>query len=280
MRRIKGSRRTYLKDAERNFIDLPHGWKVPLKLEVDKEGIVPPMYFVRPHGDYMLALQVEDEPGFPELEYFMRSLARACGFAVTADELVQLADDTTALLYEVPRFNGLLGDPYLSSRFSSRESVSSYLEIARVIAHDTNYPMFELQDFLSQILFAYVTGNRELGVDCFVYKLSREDSPKRLGPAFEFFPSRFVDEYEKDDLALDFGCRRSKLGWEDVLDFARRLNLSEQQCRNRVEGLKTKLEKRFDAVLAACPLPEEMRAGLKPFVFSRLKSVIPPAQGR
>lgn len=278
MRRIKGSRRTYLKDAERKFIDLPQGWKIPLKYEVDKEGVIPPMYLVRPHGGYMLALQLEDEPGIPELEYFMRSLARACGFDVTADELVQLGDDTTALLYEVPRMDLMAGNPYLNRRFASSVSVSSYLEIARVIAADTKYPMFELQDFLSQILFAYVTGNRELGVDGFVYELSREGYPTRLGPAFEFFPSRFVDDHEEDDLALDFGYRRSKLSWDDVLDFAKRLNLSEQQCRNRVEGLKTKIEKHFDAVLASCPLPEEMRVRLKPFVFSRLKSIIPPTR--
>lgn len=222
-------------------------------------------------GRHLLKPQAGTFPHLPENEWVTQRLAALIGLDVPVSALVELAGGTWA--YVVRRFDrrddgtklGMEDFCQLSELPPAGKYDGSAEGCAKLVRLYASEPLVDLLRLYRQLVFTWWVGNGDLHLKNLAL-LRDEEGRWRLSPAFDQLNTRLV--IPRDPLAMPICGKRDNVKAETWDELAGRFGIGIKAARRVRAEIRDRIRE-ADPIVAAAPLPEEMRVQYRELLAER-----------
>ena len=192
-----------------------------------KEGM---FYLVEKSGDFLFKPQSDIYDQVPENEDLTMKMARLVGIPTPVHGLVYSKDGS--LCYFIRRFDRYGrrkkyrrgGGGQLTGRSRETKYQFSMEKLVPVIEQYCTFPAVDKLELFRRMIFCFITGNEDMHLKNF--SLITKNGKTSLSPAYDLLNTTLAVSGTTEELALPVNGKKSRLKYEDLVDYYGRQRLA------------------------------------------------------
>jgi len=243
--------------------------KLSMRLDKKKNNLV-----VAPTGgEYILKPQLDQWPLVPQNEALSMQLAKLYEIPVPPFSLISLNDGSIA--YIIKRFDREKNKKLAMEDFSQILGISSehkydgsYEQIAKGIQQYSAAPGLDKIVFFRILIFNFLICNSDAHYKNF--SLINHGNGYRLSPAYDLLNTKVILPADREDVALAFNGKRSKLRPNDFFDFAQTLDLPPKVVEREFQRI-SETQETFCAMINNSEMPDWLKRKFRNLYIERVR---------
>lgn len=203
-------------------------------------------------GNFILKPQVSEYPELPENESITMRMAAHCGIPTVPQGLIALASGEFAYITRrVDRVDGVklpMEDMcQLSERLTEDKYKGSYEQVARLIRKFSRNPGYDVLVLYESLIFCFLVGNADMHLKNYSL-LTSKDTMVQLSPLYDLVATKLALPEDKEETALTFNGKKSKINKEDFLSYAKTTGILPKVAMSSIDKLLAQIDSLGDFV--------------------------------